>query len=344
MRQRHRRRENPMGIDYWNHSRFLHHKVRNMLRRGWLIKTYYDKKILQVRFKTGEKIENDRIDMVHPVGFLGRNKPGDKVEVLSMDIDGDTSRRICFMTIGDREHHPKIDEGESILYSPGDKKKFVRVRKGDQNSSPNNEYGKNRSGAIETDADDLPVMSTTKDAYSNKADKGIGNETGANFTVKAGSNTQMSAAKHIRQGEHHISANAFVNGKHHAADHLAGGGTNIGVTSLRAGETGREDGSKNWSATGKPGTVSLLATAQALTETTQALDAFKQEQQQKNSQQDARMNGIDATIVALTARVAALEEAMLGGSGAISALQSHVAFHDFQIDSLDDRVTVLETS
>ena len=56
-----------------------------MVRRGWLLKTYYDKKLMQARIATGIKQENDRLDWLHPVGFLGGVKPSDKTEILTMD-------------------------------------------------------------------------------------------------------------------------------------------------------------------------------------------------------------------------------------------------------------------
>src|SRR4051794_24156710 len=106
-----------MSSDHWNHAAYLHHKVRHMLRRGYLKKTYYDKKILQARICTGVEDENDRLDVLHPVGYLGRVKPGSKVEIFTMDVGGDPSRRVVLGVLGDREKHPKIDEGESILYT-----------------------------------------------------------------------------------------------------------------------------------------------------------------------------------------------------------------------------------
>ena len=249
-----------MGIDYWSHSKFIHHKVRNMVRRGWLLKTYYDKKLMQARIATGIKQENDRLDWLHPVGFLGRVKPSDKTEIFTMDIGGDPSRRVVWAVIGDREYHPKISEGESILYSPGDKKKFIRVYKKPQQGQGGASEEKESKEGIHQDADDLKITTTTKDTFSNKADKGIGNETEKNFTIKAAGNTQFEAQKHIRVGDHHIQGTQYVAGTVNAADVLAGGGTSVSVASLRADEN-REDGSKDWGASGQPGKVSLLKVA-----------------------------------------------------------------------------------
>jgi cytoskeletal protein CcmA (bactofilin family) len=113
----------------WEHVEHLAHKMRNVVRRGYLVKTYYDKKLMQARIKTGHGIENDRIDIMHPVGYLGRVQADDKAEVFTMDVGGDSSRRVVLGVLGDREHHPKIKEGESILYSPGDPNNFLRVFK-----------------------------------------------------------------------------------------------------------------------------------------------------------------------------------------------------------------------
>ena len=263
-----------MGLNNWNHVQHLHHKVRNVLRRGYLLKTYYDKKLMQARFKTGERIENDKIDIMHPVGFLGRVAPGDKVEVFSMDVGGDPSRRVVLGVLGDRATHPKIDEGESILYSPGDPKKYIRVRKGkkkdgaggggqqfgvDEGVEPQKEEEK-KEGAIETDADDVVITSQTKKTNQRNADEGQGFSTKkGSVEIKAGANTQFEAAKHLRKGETHREGSVFVSGTVNAGDVLAGGGTSISSTMAEGDD--KPDGSKPWSASGKPGTASLLETA-----------------------------------------------------------------------------------
>ena len=260
-----------MGTDNWNHLKHLHHKVRNMVRRGWLLKTYYDEKLLKARVKTGERIENDRLDWLHPVGFLGRVKPDDKVEIFTMDVGADTSRRVVLAVIGDRAKHPKISEGESILYSPGDPKKYVRVYKkqqqqgggggggGDGGGGGGGEEKESKEG-IHTDADDLPITSNTKDSYQSNADKGQGFTTKANFDIKADQNTQFQAAKHVRIGPTYREGDTYTNGVEHAIDHVAGGGASIQPTwsAVRAGETGRPDGSQTWNASGQAGNVSLL--------------------------------------------------------------------------------------
>jgi phage gp45-like len=68
------------------------------------------------------------------------------------------------------------------------------------------------------------------------------------YTIDVGKNTQFQASKHIRKGETHRDSQMFVNGNVHAADHIAGGGTSI-------------TSSDDWTATGRPGTTSLLQTA-----------------------------------------------------------------------------------
>ena len=273
-----------MGTDNWNHLKHLHHKVRNMVARGYLLKTYYDKKLLQARVKTGVRVENDRLDWLNPVGFLGRVKPDPHVEIFTMDINADTSRRVVLAVIGDRATHPKISEGESILYSPGDPKKYVRVYKKQQQQGGGGGGGGGGNGSgggggeekeskegIHTDADDLPITSNTKDTFQGNADKGQGFTTKANFDIKADQNTQFQAAKHVRIGPTYREGDTYTNGVEHAFDHVAGGGASISPTTAasaaaataaaaapRAGETGRPDGSQTWGASGKPGNVSLL--------------------------------------------------------------------------------------
>jgi len=118
-----------MGYDLWNHSKFLHHKVRNMTRRGWLLKTYNDKKMLRGKVQSAEKIVNDELDIIHPVGYVAHVKSSEKTEILTMDVGGDTSRRVILSVMGDREQHPQPDEGENFLYAPGEKKQFLRIKK-----------------------------------------------------------------------------------------------------------------------------------------------------------------------------------------------------------------------
>src|SRR5215831_838926 len=113
----------------WEHMEHLSNKVRNVIRRGYLKKTYNDKKMLKGRTILGEEIESDDIDIVHPVGYVSHVKPGEKCETLSCDVGADASRRIILMVMGDREEHPQPDEGEAFHYAPGNKKQFIRHKK-----------------------------------------------------------------------------------------------------------------------------------------------------------------------------------------------------------------------
>jgi hypothetical protein len=317
-----------MGSDVWYHMEFLHHKVRNMVRRGYLLKTYYDQKLMQGRFKTGVEIENDRIDIMHPVGFLGRVAPGEKVEMFSTDVGGDPSRRVVLGVLGDRAKHPKIDEGEAILYAPGHPDKFIRVRQGkkkdgqqssgsgggggggESNIQPQPESEK-KEGAIETDANDVKITSNTKETNQRNADKGQGFSTkDGSVEIKAGQNTQFAAQKHIRKGDHHVEGNTYTSGVEHAADHIAGGSTNIsegGSSAVAAtasdssgsGGSDKPDGSKPWTAQGKPGTVSLLAVAAAAGDMASQFTAFKQEQKQQNEQTNAQIEDLDERLKVL---------------------------------------------
>jgi phage gp45-like len=139
----------------WGDVEHISNKVRNMLRRGYLLKTYNDGKILKGRVKTGDAIENDKLDIVHPVGYVSHVKASEKTEVITADIGGDSSRRVILAVIGDRAAHPKPEEGESIQYAPGDPKKRVSVKK---------------EGGISIDADDQPVEIKTKKKLSQEAE------------------------------------------------------------------------------------------------------------------------------------------------------------------------------
>jgi hypothetical protein len=180
--------------DNWNHSKFAQHKVRNGSRRGYLQKTYYDKKLMQVRFSTGEKNQNDRIDIIQPAGFLGRHPPGEKTEIVTNDIGGDTSRRVATAVIGDREHHPKIDEAESILYSPGDKKNYMRIKGEKQKQEGQGRHGSGKE--FEDPWDGLDSKGKANETDANP--KGIHAATPANETHEIGGTFQAQAGKDIR--------------------------------------------------------------------------------------------------------------------------------------------------
>jgi phage gp45-like len=139
----------------WGDVDHITHKVRNMLRRGYLLKTYNDGKILKGRVRTGDAIENDKLDIVHPVGYVSHVKASEKTEVITADIGGDSSRRVILAVIGDRAEHPKPDEGESIQYAPGDPKKRISVKK---------------EGGITADADDQPIAIKTKKKLTQEAE------------------------------------------------------------------------------------------------------------------------------------------------------------------------------
>src|SRR5262245_54973604 len=177
-----------MGYDQWNHSKFLPPKVRNSVRRGYLQKTYYDKKIMQVRLSTGDKNTNDRAELMQPGSFTGRHPPGEKCETFTGDINGDTSHRVCSTVIGDRTHHPKIDESESILYSPADKNNYVRIK----GEKPKQEgQGKHGSGALFEDPYD-------GDGNEDQNPKGIHAATEHSETHSVKGTFQVEAGKDIR--------------------------------------------------------------------------------------------------------------------------------------------------
>jgi hypothetical protein len=288
----------------WEHVMHLSHKVRNVMRRGYLIKTYNDGKILRARIKTGVAIENDKIDVLHPVGYIAHVKPSEKHEVFTMDVGGDSSRRVITHIIGDREQHPQPDENEAFLYAPDDKKMFVRFKKekkqngsggGSNGSGGGSDDGQDgqtkdsgRVAGMHWDGKDQKVSGTTKNVFKNNADKGQGYNTQGNFDVKAANATQFESQDHKRKVQQKVYVEApagyYVGGIHHARDHKAGGNASVSPAGEAAmfadgeGEGGSEpglakgpDGSKPWEATSKDGTVSLLGVGAGLANMQQAI-------------------------------------------------------------------------
>lgn len=288
-----------MGYDYFNHAKFLQHKVRNMTRRGWLLKTYNDGKLLTARVKLGAKQENDDIDILQPVGLNAHVKPSDKVEVFSMDVGADTSQRVITHIIGNREDHPQPDENEAYLYAPGDKKIYQRMKKKkeDGGQEGGEEGGEGKPKGVQqrrtidrehepgshTDAKDQRATLKTESSIGTQGDKGIGFASkDGNYTIDAGKNTQFTAGgKHVRKGETVRDGQMFVQGNVHATDHIAGGGAQVqsraavgyyekmGIRAMRNAsgqddrepERPKEDGTQEWQAQGRPGNTSLLQTA-----------------------------------------------------------------------------------
>jgi phage baseplate assembly protein V len=134
----------------WGDLKDIASRTRNMIRRGYLVKTYTDGMLMQARVKTGDGIENDKIDVMHPAGFSSHWPAGNKTEVITADVNGDASKRVVLAVIGDRAKHPKAAAGEAMLYSPDDPKKRISASK---------------TGGISMEADDAPI--------SMKTDKGI---------------------------------------------------------------------------------------------------------------------------------------------------------------------------
>lgn len=301
------------GTDYWFENRFIHHRVKNMLLRGWLLKTYNDGKLLKGRIKTAEKgRENDNIDILNPVGFVAHIAPGDKVEAFSADIGGDPTRRVILSIIGDREQHPVPDENEVFMYAPGDRAVHTRIKKernqqerSNDNSGRTKESG--REVGVHTDAKDLNTSSTTKASTRFNADQGIGAQTSAgSFTVRAAENTQFEAAQHIRKGETHREGTMYIEGVVHAGDVFAGGGTSI-QSSGGTRFVGQLQGwMQKWTASGKQGQTSLLDTAAKVASLLGQFTAFQGQQQQQNQQNDQQIQQMMQLIEQLSQRIAAL--------------------------------------
>jgi hypothetical protein len=275
----------------WEHMQHLSNKVRNVIRRGYLLKTYNDGKLLRARVKMGHQIENDKLDVLHPVGYVAHVKPSEKTEVFTIDVGADASRRVIAWVIGDREQHPQPDEGESFHYAPGNKKMFARHKMKKEGGGGSNGSGgggsddmdgqtkdSGRVAGFHYDAEKEKMSGTTENVSKLNADKGIGNNTQANFDIKAANATQFQSqtARTKTQTTHYESPNGwFHKGVMHATDHVAGGSAVVTPTSDSAaalfadggGSEGGEiglakgpDGSKAWSSQGIPGKVSLLGT------------------------------------------------------------------------------------
>ena len=279
----------------WEHMEHLSNKVRNVIRRGYLKKTYNDGKMLKGRTILGEEIESDNIDIVHPVGYVSHVKPGDKCETLSCDVGADASRRIVLMVMGDREEHPQPDEGEAFHYAPGNKKQFIRhKKKSDQGGGGGGGAGRTLPGVpasegqsegrtkdsgrvagMHWDGDDQKVSGQNKETFQLEGEKGIGCATDANFDIKAQNATQFEAGKHVRKGTTYRDGDTYTQGIEHASDHIAGGGASVGSlpsarVPLVAGGAGNglpentPDGSQSMSASGQPGNISLKGMAAAM--------------------------------------------------------------------------------
>ena len=60
----------------WRSVSDVGNAVKNMVRRGYLVSTDYSGKMPKGRVKTGHKIENDQLDIMHSVGFMSRHPSG----------------------------------------------------------------------------------------------------------------------------------------------------------------------------------------------------------------------------------------------------------------------------
>jgi len=265
----------------------LSNKVRNVVRRGYLLKTYNDGKILRARVKMGEEMENDKIDILHPIGYIAHVKATDKTEVFTMDVGADASRRVVMNVIGDREDHPQPDEGECWTYAPGNKKIFQRMKMKKQQGGGGGGNGARaesggdgqtkESGRVEgihADGENEKISTQTKETFQNKADKGQGYSTQANFDVKAANSLQFESQSFRQKSQSsYVEAPGgfYRKGVYHAADFKAGGDATVTpAVSPRVARDGQQgnglpentpDGSQTWSASGQPGSVSLLDVA-----------------------------------------------------------------------------------
>jgi len=144
--------------DVWH----LPHKVRNVARRGYLLKTYNDGKILKARIRTAEGIENDKLDIVHPVGYVAHVAASEKTEVITLDIGADSTRRVVLAVLGDRATHPQPDEGEAYYYAPGNNKIAVRIKTAGSGAAAASARDSGRPAGIHMDSADQPMSAKTQ--------------------------------------------------------------------------------------------------------------------------------------------------------------------------------------
>ena len=300
-----------MGVNSWNHMQFLHHKVRHMIRRGYLKKTYYDKKILQARINTGVENENDRLEWLHPVGYLGRVKPGPKVEIFTMDVGADPSRRVVLHVIGDRETHPKIDEGESIHYTPGDPKKFIRIRKGqkdDGSGDANANYGENKKpGGIEINGDNVPISTKTKKGITTEADEDITTKSKKSIIQEAGEGMTRKAKSHTFEGDVNIKGNLRISGegfKPSNGEWAAGAPTGMALTEEQEEYLRRKREAvartQSFMLQQEQRNQDIEARIDTLQRAMQEqIDAMKAAQSNQNAEVNARLDDLEARVAAL---------------------------------------------
>lgn len=154
----------------WGQGLHLPDKVRNMVRRGYLLATYNDGKLLKARVRTGVDIENDYLDVVQPVGFSAHVAPGPKTEVLTLDVGADASRRVVLAIIGNREQHPQPDEGEAFFYAPGDPSRYLRIKIAGGSGQARNS---GRAAGLEIVMGDLPITIRTDREITIEAPEGV---------------------------------------------------------------------------------------------------------------------------------------------------------------------------
>lgn len=158
----------------WNRLQDLPHLVNNLVRRGYLLGTYNDGKILRARVKTGVDIENDRLDVIQPVGFSAHVAPGPGTEVLTLDVGADPSRRVVLSIFGDRATHPQPDEGEVYFYAPGDPTRYIRIKRaGDSQSRSVTARDSGRETGLEISMGDLPVVIRTDKTVLIESPEGV---------------------------------------------------------------------------------------------------------------------------------------------------------------------------
>lgn len=156
----------------WGNLTHLPDRVFNMIRRGYLLAVYNDGLLLKARVRTGVAVENDKLDVLHPAGIVSHPKPDAHCEVFTMDVSGDASRRVVLSIIGDRANHPAPDEGETIIYAPNDKKKFISI-KSSNGATGHAARSSGRQDGVHIAVDDQPFSINTQKEVSIDAQEGI---------------------------------------------------------------------------------------------------------------------------------------------------------------------------
>lgn len=162
----------------WARDQDFDPRLRSYVRRGTLVQTYTDGKIMtaRVRTGTGPEGENDRLEVIWPAGFIAHVPSGPGTEILTTDIEGDPSRRVVSAIFGDRSYIPMPEEGEAFLYTPGDPSRFIRIKRPGSGG---------RDAGLQIEIGDIPVSLRTAKGMTIEATEGVAIEAAQGVVIKA---------------------------------------------------------------------------------------------------------------------------------------------------------------